>query len=1090
MNEHNAVRRLYRQALISHVFIIMYLRSYIRGCKEGVICFRVAFVLSFYFLFLPSGLAQVTTEGNDFWFGFMKNADSGSESRLMIYITTNTAAEGEIEIFHDGSVIPFSVVSGVTFSYEVSFNISNPFAAFGLGTIENKAIHITSDENVTVYALNSRVKSADATVILPTNTLGSNYIISAYTEDKSRPSQLLVVASEDDTKIDITPSVKTVNGFGPNITQTITLSQGEVYQLQSKEDLTGTIVAASKENECKTFAVFGGAEWTRITDLDNTCPIEDYETEEGTFDFTYGFAGDHLFEQMYPINTWGKEFISTPFQSRQSYLLRVIASQKDTEIFVDGKSEGTIPEIGGYMTFHKSNIAVIRADKPIQIAQFSKSLSCDIPFDNKGPGDPFMIMLSPNQQRLKEVTFNALYSEVLDVYYVTVIARTAALDKISFNGGSNFGRSFKRVALNPEYSFTTMEIIGGSDYTLQSEDGFIAYVYGFGVIESFGYVAGVSLENLDIQIEGNDSQIGLIDEEACLNSVIVFSANFEVPDGEAPKYDDFTWDFGDGNLVKGQYHEYTFDEPGEFIITLVAKGGGVCNKIEETFTRQITIHDFGIDDILGPASVCPELKSVTYQGKGTLDQKYHWAIEGGVITSDHTQPEITVDWGVTNPNAKLTLTVENPIGCTETMEYPVKIGVILEPVLPQGTSEICFADLGQPVIYSTPPSAGSEYEWYVTNGTIVGTNDVSSITVDWNNAGQGEVWYKEFNPAIADCEGISDKLLVNFHTEILFKGDITDVSCFGNDDGVISIPVTGGVAPYNYRWSTGIRGDGVNQVSGLVAGEYSVEIVDAVGCVVTGLFIVEEPTELMATVDVMHVSCSGGNDAISTLNITGGTVPYTITWSANTNETGQVLSITQPRGTHSVRIVDAQGCEFRLNYEVTEPSPLMATTIDTPTCPGDDTGSIFVEASGGTPPYTYRWNTSPPQDSQLISGLSAGSYSVTVTDANSCTFTFSNERVGEYFPRIYLPNAFSPNEDGKNDVFLAVSDCFLDVELKIFSKWGEIVFYSNDMNLGWNGTYRGSDLPSGIYTYLMSNSGTIEGKPFTEVKKGTVRLFR
>ena len=527
-----------------------------------------------------TALAQITTEGTEFWFGFMQNADPTAASSVEIFLTSKTTAQVEIFLYRDSRSINVTVQPGVTHKEVINFATNNPFAAIGSGRAEQKAIRVTSDADISVYAFSNRRQSGDAAVILPVNSLGKDYIVSAYYEEPpatdawaqfgfTSPSQMLIVATVDNTQIEITPKVTTMDGQQAGVTYTITLNTGDIYQLRAMDDLTGTtVVASAASDDCQNFAVFGGNYWTRVTGGKDCAAIWDGNNVTG------GAAGDHLYEQMYPVNTWGQSYLAIPFEERTGYVLQITAAEDDTQVSV-GLGSTTLAA-GEKLTMNQSGVTQISADKPIQVAQLAQSLSCDfIPgvVQPSGPGDPFMIMLSPNEQRLTEITFNALTAQELDTYYVTIITDSDAIDQLSLTDVIIGPLDFLPVPGASNVSYANISIEKGRDYTLQSDNGFVAYVYGFGTIESFGYVAGAALENLNLQIEGDDETIGLIIQEGCKNSLVDFTAQLDVRPGETPRFNTFNWDFGDGNTGEGDVTAHTYAEAGSYEVTLVASDG-------------------------------------------------------------------------------------------------------------------------------------------------------------------------------------------------------------------------------------------------------------------------------------------------------------------------------------------------------------------------------------------------------------------------------------------------------------------------------------------------------------------------------------
>ncbi|GAB3644161.1 putative Ig domain-containing protein [Spirosoma arcticum] len=213
----------------------------------------------------------------------------------------------------------------------------------------------------------------------------------------------------------------------------------------------------------------------------------------------------------------------------------------------------------------------------------------------------------------------------------------------------------------------------------------------------------------------------------------------------------------------------------------------------------------------------------------------------------------------------------------------------------------------------------------------------------------------------------------------------TNIACFGGATGAASINLpTGGVGGYTYDWTPGTpTGDGTRSVSGLSAGTYTVTVTDANGCTASRSATISQPASaLNGTTVVTNVSCFSGSNGAINLTPSGGTSPYTFSWGSGiTTEDRTGLAA----GTYTVTITDANGCTASRTYTVTQPSALTASTSQTNvTTNGGNDGSATISVSGGTSGYTYSWS---PNVSTMAtaSNLNAGTYTVTVTDANGCT---------------------------------------------------------------------------------------------------------
>jgi parallel beta-helix repeat protein len=206
----------------------------------------------------------------------------------------------------------------------------------------------------------------------------------------------------------------------------------------------------------------------------------------------------------------------------------------------------------------------------------------------------------------------------------------------------------------------------------------------------------------------------------------------------------------------------------------------------------------------------------------------------------------------------------------------------------------------------------------------------------------------------------------------------TPIQCFGGTT-FIGTFISGGTGPYTYLWSNGSTSSYIYPN----AGTYSVTVTDANGCTATAIQPVTliDPPQLNVSVYPTNVLCYGGTTGSATVTAGGGTPGYTYAWSNNqTNATAIGLSA----GNYSVTVTDAHICTSSINVTITEPQVLTATLTVQNTCPGQNNGVVTVTATGGTPPYYYNGNT---QNS--ATGVPAGTYPVTVTDANGCFFNLT-----------------------------------------------------------------------------------------------------
>ncbi len=267
----------------------------------------------------------------------------------------------------------------------------------------------------------------------------------------------------------------------------------------------------------------------------------------------------------------------------------------------------------------------------------------------------------------------------------------------------------------------------------------------------------------------------------------------------------------------------------------------------------------------------------------------------------------------------------------------------------------------------TAPAGGSAYAW--TGPGIVGSSTGQVITASASGT---------YTVTVTSADGCTDTLQkpVTITPTMSVTATSTNAGCA---TGTATANPTGGTPPYTYKWSNG----STNQKdTGLAPGNYTCTVT-AAGCVETASVTIAGGG-ITATVSNTNVRCNGALTGTATVTPSGGATPYTYTW--NNSSTNQILT-GAGAGTYTCNVKDAGGCITTQTVTITQPTAITSTTSFTGTPCGATTGSASVAPSGGTPAYTYAWNTTPAQTNSTASNLGGGSYNVTITDANSCTAT-------------------------------------------------------------------------------------------------------
>jgi len=256
------------------------------------------------------------------------------------------------------------------------------------------------------------------------------------------------------------------------------------------------------------------------------------------------------------------------------------------------------------------------------------------------------------------------------------------------------------------------------------------------------------------------------------------------------------------------------------------------------------------------------------------------------------------------------------------------------------------------------------------------TDDTTSVI---NNlvAGIYEVTVSDQN----NCQ-IVDTFMISSPSEIIIDYLKTDVSCFNSANASIELNVSGGTPNYTYLWS---NGNTTSVITGLSEGNYTVDVQDANGCEESLTVIIEQPTQITVSSDLVNVTCANGNDGLITLTVSGGVPNYTYNWDGIAINDSILTELTA--GTYDVTISDANGCEIETSLTITQPAELIVSVTGTNiTCFGANNGSITSTTTGGTGQINYLWEgpASYTSSNQNIINLAPGNYSITVADVNGC----------------------------------------------------------------------------------------------------------
>ena len=623
---------------------------------------RAIYTALFVLLLLIAGLMNQqiyaqSTIGTDFWVTFLPNYDDNTEIMLIAAGTKNCT--GTVSNPNTNWTKNFSVSPGVT------TNISIPRdQAYESGSdrVINKGLHIVSTDSISLYASNFMQYSFDVTDILPTASLGSEYIIQAYPtpnkETKSTTDSMIdrfvdhteftVVAVENNTKVNFLLTCNSINGHYANQSFSINMNAGQCYQLQSVvgKDFSGSQVLVE---DGKKVAVFAG----------NLCAV-----------VPNGYCCcDHIVEQMMPVSCWGKKFVVINSKMRSKDIVRITSLKNGCKIWKNGTLMTTINANRTYQFEMTSSIPAIyiETSEPVQVYLYFTGSH----FGGEN-GDPSMVIINPIEQRIKDVTFSTFNSGTSRYHYVNIATDSDKTSSMRLDG-NNISSQFQTVPGNHNYAYARVQVNHGSHTLSNSNGGFVAHVYGLGVDESYSYSVGSMAKNLSslLLVDGQIASEHPNGFNICGNDAITFDLDLNFD------YARILWSFGDGQTSTICPVSHSFDTTGNYIVSceIYTEEEGT-ETLVSTLNTIISVHDTYTTDLFETHCDSYRWYGTTYTQSG--DYMHHAHSINGCdsllrlhLTIDHIETHLQenacdeYEWHGTiyNHSGIFEHTLQTPDGC-------------------------------------------------------------------------------------------------------------------------------------------------------------------------------------------------------------------------------------------------------------------------------------------------------------------------------------------------------------------------------------------------------------------------------------------
>ena len=501
--------------------------------------------------------------------------------------------------------------------------------------------------------------------------------------------------------------------------------------------------------------------------------------------------------------------------------------------------------------------------------------------------------------------------------------------------------------------------------------------------------------------------------------------------------DSYTWTIPVGSSIAGPTDEsqvvvdFTGVAPGDYEVCV--KAVNVCGESVD-YCNPITIKV-----VNAAASVGDVCEGYNIQLSASGGQSYAWSGPGGYTS---TSPNPILYDATVSDNGTYTVTVTDESGCTGTAQVAVAItsapslnvtatdatcgnnngsvDLVVSGGLPSytylwnngattqdlsaifsGTYTVTVTDMNGCTSSITAAVSDIEVVPSISAFTEVNCSGESTGVIDIEVTGNAPFTYMWSNGAttqdiiglevgnytvtVTDAGGCIGALTqeISGPNPLQMDGSKIDILCFGNSTGSIDVSVSGGTLPYTFDWDDIVGTDDGEDRASIAAGTYTVIVTDGNDCTAQSTFIIAQPAAgIMPSVIATDVNCFGGSDGSVDLTVSGGTAPFSYLWTDG--ETTQDI-IGKSEGMYTVTITDASGCTNSATATVDQPSLALSasSTQVNVSCNGGANASIDLTVVGGTTTYTFLWSNGATTEN--LSGLSAGTYSVIVTDANSCT---------------------------------------------------------------------------------------------------------
>jgi len=1183
---------------------------------------------------LVAGAQDKSNRGKEFWLGYGYCWNFTSEpplntQELVLYLSADAPATVTVSISNTGWSQTVSIPANtVNASILIPKTGADDARIFNEG-LHNKAVHIVSDTPIVVYAHTYNGMISAATMLMPVETYGYKYYSLNYSQAQSGSSPpnppitttqngpdwyswFYVIASEDNTRLEITPSDSTRNGWLPNQTYTVNLNKGEIYNVMGKlgtgnqtwaasKDMTGSKVVSIPGNDgnCHPVALFSGSSGIRLCKND---------------------GGETMQQQVFPLQAWGTRYLtyhmlnntSTDINDPFKNFYRIAVADPATVVRRNGVPLTGLINNFYYEILDSTGGDFIEADKPVLVAQYTPGGNRCYMASSFAYGDPEMFYLSPMEQGKKDVLFYATRNRNIDYNYLNIIVPTAGLGSLQLDGAPFLPANTRVHPNNPAYTVAVARIPGAAaQHRVTCDSSFTGTLYGLGFFESYGYNIGTNINNLNYysSIKNSLNTTNTTDTFTCPKSPVRLFVKIGHPatsihwklsqvTGITPNADSIITNpvpvqtesiNGRTYYTYTLQQDFTFANPGTYYIP-VSYTATVIENCSQTENAQVkvVVKPGPKADFTFPAPACL-LDSIHFTGAaipGTFNLvNYNWTFDDNSTAStintvklftaagnQNVRYRVIADNGCVGDTTKTVTILDSPVAAftvNATICQRDSVRIVDASAIPSGTIASWQWNFGDgntstrttntPFYhqYTTPgnytislitvAASGCKSDTafmpvtvlpkplatFSTGGNVCLGDSVRFIDASTSTAGAITSWQWNFgdgnsstlttnNPfyhtytaagnypvtlivsAINGCSSDTFRLTVNISSKPAATFTYNGKPCIDSLLTFSSSVPTGGANPPAWHWNFG-DGQTFNSATANTASHsYAASLTNitvkhwisySAGCSSDTAF---------ATIPLINAN------PVASFTVTGDTLcerkpitlTSTVTGVSNWNWTlGNGSSTAAPPFTHSYNTANTYTISLVVSTAAGCGSLPATQTITINPTPAINAGpdkfirlgsSTTLDATINNPAdYNFLWTPSQYLSAtNILNPVSTPDNLITYTiqaidKLNNCIAT--DQVVVTPVSDIFIPNAFTPNGDGKNDKWVIPGlALYPEARVSVFNRAGQLIYDTKSYTSNpWNGTYKGIVQPNEVYVYLVQLND--ERK---QIFKGTVTIIR